>query len=114
MEEAMDRRLFLAGLFGVAGATALATVAKPVEALAGVPGSGSGILDALDDPVMDELETTPESAEPEPVWHRGYRHGRRRRRRRGRRWRRICRRYWYRGRRQRRCFRRRVSFWIYF
>ncbi|MGE0280832.1 MAG: protamine-2 (modular protein) [Rhizobiaceae bacterium] len=111
----MDRRLFLAGLFGVAGTAALATVARPVDAAAGVPGNGPGILDALDDPVVDELDVGPETAEPELIWHRGYYHEGRRRRRRRRRhaWRTVCRRYWDRGRWRRRCYRRRVSFWIY-
>jgi len=111
----MDRRLFLAGLFGVAGASALATIVRPVEAVAGIPGGGPGILDELDDPVANDLEAGPEIAEPEPVWHRGYPHAgwRRRRRRRIRRWRRVCRRVWYRGRRRTRCFRRRVWVWVY-
>ena len=109
----MERRLFLAGLFGVAGATALGAIVKPVEAVAGVPGSGPGILDELDDPVANDIETAPETVEPEQVQYY-YRRRRRRRRRRSRRWRTVCRRYWYRGRVRRRCYRRRVSFWIYF
>lgn len=110
MEVTMDRRLFLAGLFGAAGAATLASVVKPVEAVAGVP--GPGILDELNDPIENDLEAGPESAEPELVWHRGYRHYGPRRRR-GWRWRTICRRYWHRGRWRRRCVRRRVSFWIH-
>ncbi|TIP96655.1 MAG: protamine-2 (modular protein), partial [Mesorhizobium sp.] len=44
----MDRRLFLTGVFGVAGAAALASAVRPINAVAGVPSAGSGILDELD------------------------------------------------------------------
>lgn len=104
----MDRRLFLTGLLGVAGAAATVSVMRPSEALAGIPGGKPGILDELDTP---ETMLPEEDATVEPVWHRGYphrnRHWRRRPRRHG--WRRVCRRYWDRwGRLRRRCFRRRV------
>ena len=43
----MDRRLFLTGLLGLAGAAAVAGATRPTQALAGVP-RGNGILDELD------------------------------------------------------------------
>ena len=102
----MDRRLFLSGMLGIAGAAAIAGMARPGKALAGVPETGSGILDQLDapaaDPPFEEAET-----QAEPAQYSSRRHHRRHRRRV---WRRVCRRYWYRGRYRRRCYRRRV--WI--
>lgn len=114
----MDRRLFLTGLLGLAGATALSTVVNPGNALAGVP-SGRGILDELDAPETDALEEDDFDAEAEPVNHRRghYRRERRRRRRRRRReWRRYCRRHYRAGRWRRRCRRRRewVWYWSYY
>jgi hypothetical protein len=102
----MDRRSFLTAMFGIAGAAAFASAVRPINAVAGIPGAKSGILDELD----------PE-AEVEPVNHRRYydqdydpdyyyRRHRRHRRRRG--WRRVCRSYWRHGRRRVRCYRRRV------
>ena len=44
----MDRRLFLTGMLGLAGAATLTSVVGPGSALAGVP-SGRGILDELPD-----------------------------------------------------------------
>ncbi|TIR04141.1 MAG: protamine-2 (modular protein), partial [Mesorhizobium sp.] len=61
----MDRRLFLTGVFGVAGAAALASAVRPINAVAGVPSAGSGILDEL-----DALETEPfedEDTQAEPI-----------------------------------------------
>lgn len=107
----MDRRLFLTGMLGVAGATAVASVLRPAEALAGMPSARPGILDELDAPEADIPDA---EATVEPVWHRGYPHRRwRRRRRRRRTWRRVCERYWRRGRWRRRCYRRRVWIWAY-
>lgn len=102
----MDRRLFLTGMLGLAGAAAMVAVARPGNALAGIPSTGKGILDELDKPSDDILgEDGPNiQNDVEPV---RWRH---RRRRRG--WRRVCRRVWHRGRWHRRCFRR--SFWIGF
>lgn len=84
----MDRRKFLTGVLGLAGATAVATVARPFQAEAGVP-AGRGILGELDVPAhaVDDGE-----ARIEPVQDR--RRRRRDDRRRGRRrreWRRVCR-----------------------
>ena len=109
----MDRRHFLAGLLGVAGAATIATVLKPVEAAAGMP--GTGILDQIDDPIEDGLDLESDEAVVEKVWHRGYPHrGRRHRRgRRRRHWRRVCRRFWHRGRWRRRCRREPVFIWLY-
>ncbi|RFC65750.1 protamine-2 (modular protein) [Mesorhizobium denitrificans] len=108
----MERRLFLTGLLGVAGAAAVASVVRPAQALAGVPdmSGGPGILDELDMPANDG-----EEAIVEPVYHRdwhrpGHPHWRYRRRRR-RVWRRVCRRYWHHGRWRHRC--RRVRVWVY-
>lgn len=104
----MERRLFLTGLFGVAGAAALASVGRPVQAVAGVPAAnGAGILDELDNAVLEPGE---DDAAVEPVAHRHW-HRPQRRRRRRRVWRRVCRRYWRHGRYRRRCRRERV--WVY-
>ncbi|TIU37572.1 MAG: protamine-2 (modular protein), partial [Mesorhizobium sp.] len=43
----MDRRSFLTAMFGIAGAAALAGAIRPIEAVAGVPGAGNGILDEI-------------------------------------------------------------------
>ena len=104
----MERRLFLTGMLGVAGAAALVSLAGPSRAVAGVPG-GNGILDELDKPDPAVFEDGEDRAEVEQVYHRYWHDGpRRRRRRRG--WRRICRRYWRHGYWRRRCRRERV--WI--
>jgi hypothetical protein len=115
----MDRRVLLAGLFGVAGTAALAVVLPPhAEALAGVPtddpAPGSNVL-----PNLEDLEADPDQVEKvapdegeQLAWHYGYPHGRRRRRRRRRwRWRRYCRREWWHGYYRRRC--RRRPFWVW-
>lgn len=106
----MDRRLFLTGMLGLAGAAAITSV-RPDNALAGVP-TGRGILDELDAPAADLLEEDDPEVEAEPVRHRSW-HRRRRRRRRRRAWRRYCRRYWRAGRWRRRCRRRRVWVWYW-
>lgn len=110
----MDRRLFLTGLLGLAGAATVAGVTRPAQALAGVPG-GNGILDELDR--SDASLFDDGSAEVVDVqyrrdhWHRPPPHRPPRRRRR-RVWRRVCRRYWSHGRRRVRCWRERVWVWI--
>jgi len=95
------------------GAAALAGLAGPGKAVAGIP-AGNGILDELDKPDMAVFEGD-DPAEVELVAHRHH-HWRRRRRRRGHRrvWRRVCRRVWHRGRWHRRCWRERVwvGFWL--
>jgi hypothetical protein len=112
VEILMDRRLFVTGLLGLASATALASVAGPVNALAGVP-TGRGILDELDTPETDLFEEDDADVEAEPIHHRPG-HKRRRRRRRRREWRRHCRRYRHNGRWRRRCRRRRVWVWYWY
>lgn len=101
----MDRRLFLRGVLGIAGAAAVASALRPVESFAGMP-SSPGILDELDQAEPENLE----GAEVQQIWHRRWHRPHRRwhRRRRGWRWRTVCRRYWRNGRWRRRCFRRRV------
>jgi hypothetical protein len=115
--KSIDRRLFVTGLFGVAGAGAVAALLPPSsEAIAKIltdEDPNSNIL-----PNLDELQADPagDTAAPEDgqqlAWHYGIPHGtRRRRRRRVRRWRRICRREWWSGAYRRRC--RRRPFWIW-
>ncbi|OQM77443.1 hypothetical protein [Manganibacter manganicus] len=113
----MDRRTFLTGILGLTGAAAVATIAGPADALAGVPNTRG---------ILDELEALPanaadngEEATVELVDHRWghwrdrrHRHHHRRRHRR-RVWRRVCRRYWHHGRWHRRCRRERVWVWRY-
>jgi len=103
----MERRLFLTGMLGVAGAVAFAGVAGPSRAVAGIP-QGNGILGELDkqDPAVFEGD---DDVEVEKVSHRrwGHRYSHGGRRRRGG-WRRVCRRYWRHGRRRVRCWRDRV------
>lgn len=108
----MDRRLFLTGLLGLASATALTGVGRPVNALAGVP-AGRGILDGLDAPETDLFEEDDADVEAEPINHRPG-HRRRRRRRRRQEWRRHCRRFRHNGRWRRRCRRRRVWVWYWY
>jgi hypothetical protein len=116
----MERRLFLTGMLGVAGAAAFASLAGPSKAIAGIP-AGNGILDELDKPDNAVFDGE-DPAEVELVSHHrrhygghwrgrhGHWGGRRRGRRRG--WRHVCRRFWHRGRWHRRC--RRERFWINF
>ena len=103
----MERRLFLTGMLGIAGAAALASLAGPGKAVAGIP-AGNGILDELDKPDNAVFDGD-DQPEVEQVSHY-YGHWRRHRRRRRRGWRRVCRRYWRYGRWHRRCWRER--FWI--
>lgn len=114
----MDRRILLKGLFGVAGAGALAVVLPPeAEALPGLPPapgdpkSGSNVL-----PNLEELQAGPEDGEApeEGVQLAQYYYRRRRRRRRRWRWRNYCRRWWNGYRYRRRCRRRRVWYWSWY
>lgn len=100
----MDRRSFLTAMFGIAGAAALASTVRPIDAMAGVPGTGNGILDELETPQVEPFDEDAQ-AEVQQVYHRGWRH-----RRHHRRWRRVCRSYWRHGRRRVRCYRRRVPY----
>jgi len=106
----MDRRLFLTGMLGLAGAAAVASVVRPGSAEAGIPNS-RGILDELDGPGEDVFD---DGAALTQVNHRhghwGHHHRPRHRRRR-RVWRRVCRRYWRHGRYRVRCRRERVWVW---
>ena len=113
----MDRRLFLSGLVGAVGTTAIAAAmprqAKALATLASPADSTTSDLDILpklDAPHMG-LEESGEDLNDniQLAWHEGRRH--RRRRRRVRRWRRVCRRYWHDGWWRRRC--RRRPFWIW-
>jgi hypothetical protein len=112
----MDRRLFLTGLLGAAGAAAMvAALPRQAEALA---------IGPLDDTTPD-IGVNPEAAIEEAVgpegvetaWHNGRPHGsyrRRRRRVRRRRFRRTCRRYRNRwGAWATRCYRRPYWAWIW-
>ncbi len=119
----MDRRLFLSGLAGALGTTAIASVIpRPAKALAlaaapaEIAAPQSDILPKLDLPDLDLDEAPADTDETledniQLAYHEGRRHRRRRRRRRRvRRWRRVCRRYWD-GWWRRRC--RRRPFWIW-
>ncbi|MGX5723229.1 twin-arginine translocation signal domain-containing protein [Shinella zoogloeoides] len=104
----MDRRSFLTGLLGLAGAAALASVVKPESVQAGIInpgeiGSGSGILDELETSEPDVVDVSHRRGHW-PRHHRPHRHHRRRV------WRRVCRRVRHHGRWHRRCWRERV--WI--
>jgi hypothetical protein len=114
----MDRRVLLAGLFGLAGTAALAAILPPqAEALAGIPSAGpppgSSVL-----PDLEDLKTDPDDS-GDTVSDEGvqlaqyYYRRRRRRRRRHWRYRNVCRRYWRHGYWRRRCHRRRFSIWIW-
>ena len=112
----MDRRSFLTGVLGLAGAAAVATAIRPVNAIAGVPNTG-GILNELEASATDVVDNGDE-ARVELVDHRrGHRrrhhHGDHRRRYRRRVWRRVCRRYRHHGRWRERCHRERVWAWYY-
>ncbi len=106
----MDRRLFLTGLLGLAGAAAVAGATRPTQALAGVP-RGNGILDELDADTIG-FDGDAGTAGVLDVQYRRRDHWHRpppRRRRRV--WRRVCRSYWRHGRRRVRCWRERVWIW---
>ena len=107
----MDRRSFLTAMLSIAGAAALANTVRPIDAVAGVPGARSGILDELEAPDTETFDDEKgNQAEVEQVHYRRYhrryyrRHYRRYYRRRG--WATVCRSYWRHGRRHVRCYRR--------
>ncbi|ESX30670.1 hypothetical protein X747_28000 [Mesorhizobium sp. LNJC384A00] len=104
MEVLMDRRSFLTALFGVAGAAALATAVRPLEAVAGVPNVGNGILDELDKQDANSFDDDEGAGDVEQISHRRWHHRRHHRRHV---WRRHCRTFWRHGRLRRRCYRRR-------
>jgi len=119
----MERRLFLTGLLGVAGAAGVAAV-LPREVLAAVPMGSTlqpkSVLPDLsapaDEPLEpDELGDQDELGELDEgvqlAHYTGYPHNHRRRRRRVRRFRRRCRSYWHNGFWRRRC--RREPYWIW-
>ena len=106
----MDRRLFLTGMLGLAGAAAVVSAVRPISAVAGIPDARSGILDELETQDKQAWEDDGTEAELQTVSHRHWHRWHRRRRRRA--WRRYCRHYWRYGRLHRRCYRRRV--WIWF
>lgn len=108
----MDRRVLITGLFGVAGAAALAAALPPqAKALSGLPPKDSlnqsNVL-----PDLEELANPEDIEGPEEGVQLAQYYRRRRRRRRRWRWRRYCRRYWWGGGFRRRCWRRRVWYWI--
>lgn len=106
-EELMDRRSFLTGMLGLAGAAAIITAVKPSTALAGMP-SRPGILDELE--TVDTADGN--STDIELVNHRrDHRRHHPRRPRRRQEWRTVCRRYRRHGRWYRRCHRERVWVW---
>ncbi|MGN6769945.1 MAG: protamine-2 (modular protein) [Rhizobiaceae bacterium] len=112
----MDRRTFLTGVLGLAGAAAMATAVRPVNAVAGVPNTG-GILNELEASATDAVDNGGE-AKVELVDHRRdhrhwHRHGHHRRRYKRRVWRRVCRRYRHHGRWHQRCRREPVWVWHY-
>ena len=121
-EKPMDRRLFLTGLLGVVGTTAVASVfPRPAEALVAVPPEGflpESVLPDLEDPA-EELDENIELVSRRR--RRNRRRGRHRRhhfhhRRRYHHYgyrRRRCRGYWHHGYWRRRCRRRRPGFSIF-
>jgi hypothetical protein len=110
----MDRRVLVKGLFGIAGAGALAVIVpRQAEALVGFPSEDFASDNAF--PELEKFSATPEG-DAAPVLGDGVElasHRHRRRRRRRWRWRNYCRReYWY-GHYRRRCHRRRISVWFW-
>jgi hypothetical protein len=103
----MDRRAFLTGLFGVAGAVALANVADaaPIARALALP-DGAEPIEGLRTPDGTEVEQAQYWGPRRRYDRRRYRRYRRYRRRRSRL---VCRNYWWRGRWRRRC--RRVYYW---
>ena len=98
----MDRRSFLTAMFGIAGAAAFASAVRPIDAVAGVPGARSGILDELEAPEAETFDNDGTPAEVDRVHYRYPRRG----------WRRVCRSYWRHGRWHVLCYRR--SAWGYY
>ena len=116
----MDRRLFLTGVLGVAGTTAVASIfPRPAAALVPVPPEDlaleSDVLPDLEDPA-EQLDEDIEPASYRRRRRRRWRHRRWYGRRRRRYYRRRCRRYRRYGYWRRRCRRRRrgigISVWI--
>jgi len=110
----MERRLFLTGMLGVAGAVAFASVAGSGRAVAGIP-QGKGILDELDKPDPAVFEGDDQVKLEQVSYHRGHHrrhHGHHGHHRRRRVWRRVCRKYWRHGRRHVRCWREHVWVWL--
>lgn len=113
IDKKIDRRLLIKGLFGIAGAGALAVILpRQAEALPGFladnPATG-----ASEFPELEKFSQTLEDGD-ETVLDEGIElanHKRRRRRRRHRRWRRYCRREYWNGFYRRRC--RRRPFWVW-
>ncbi|MBS9719274.1 protamine-2 (modular protein) [Tianweitania sp. BSSL-BM11] len=103
----MDRRHFITGLFGLAGAVAVAKVVGPTEADAAVV-KPEGILDELDASTPEVTEIDHRRGHRDRRRHGRHLHDRRHRRRRVTR--RVCRRVRRHGRWERRCWRERV--WI--
>jgi len=118
----MDRRVLLAGLFGVAGTAVLTAVLPPqAEALVGVPppdpAPGSSVLPDLEDLKTDPDDSGDAASDKGLQLAQYYRRRRhrmyyRRRRRREWRWRNVCGRYRHHGHWRHRCHRRRFSIWI--
>lgn len=106
----MERRLFLTGLIGMAGAAGIAAV-LPRQALAAAPMGPSpqptSVLPDLSAPADEPLEA--EELDELGELDEGVQLAHLRRRRRVRRWRRRCRTYWHNGFWRRRC--RRVPYW---
>lgn len=115
----MDRRVFVAGLLGVAAATGFAAaLPRQARALPLVPPGLKPEEDVLprlteSDAPLTELDEDWELDDGEEEGFQPARHRRRhrRRRRRVRRWRRVCRRWKHKGHWHRRC--RRRPHWVY-
>lgn len=106
----MDRRAFLTGLFGVAGAVALANVAvaAPIARTLGMPNDSEPFegLRAPDGTTVEQAQVSVQIGPQRRYDRRRYRRYRRYRRRGSRL---VCRNYRVRGRWVRRC--RRVYYW---
>jgi hypothetical protein len=118
-ETTMDRRLFVTGLLGVAATTGFAA-ALPRSARALTPVPIKGPIPESDDILPKLTESDASQVELDEDWgldngeDEGFqpaRHRRRHRRRLVRRWRRVCRRWKYKGHWRRRC--RRRPHWVY-
>lgn len=104
----MDRRLFLTGMFGLAGAALAAGAAGSAMAM---PRAARGILDDLDASGPGEAGATVEKVQWDRRHRHHHHHPRRYRPRRRRAWRTVCRRVRIHGRWRRRCWRERVWVW---
>ncbi len=104
----MERRAFLTGLLGVAGAAAFAGAAQAiplVHKLEDLPGIG---IDDVSDAMSGGTAPDGTPVDKAQYRHDRHRHHRGRHHRRGPRWRTVCRNYRHRGRWVRRCHRVRV------